>query len=225
MLESNFKEIAPPGSSFEIVGSYRRGAENSGDIDIIITNKDNNISAYSKFLDDLIKKNIVIEVLSRGSTKSLTIAKLPDDPTAIPRRLDFLYTPPSEYAFALLYFTGSKYFNVVMRQHALDMGFSLNEHGLSKVIKGKKSEPLTNYFPDEESIFEFLNLVYKDPSERKNAQSIQIIGSESIPQKKKLRKKKLRKKKLRKKKLRKKKLKKKNKSNLVLKNNLLIKER
>jgi NAD-dependent DNA ligase len=185
MLESNFKEIAPPGSSFEIVGSYRRGAENSGDIDIIITNKDNNISAYSKFLDDLIKKNIVIEVLSRGSTKSLTIAKLPDDPTAIPRRLDFLYTPPSEYAFALLYFTGSKYFNVVMRQHALDMGFSLNEHGLSKVIKGKKSEPLTNYFPDEESIFEFLNLVYKDPSERKNAQSIQIIGSESIPQTKK----------------------------------------
>ena len=185
MLESNFKEIAPPGSSFQIVGSYRRGAENSGDIDIIITNKDNNISAYSKFLDDLIKKNIVIEVLSRGSTKSLTIAKLPDDPTAIPRRLDFLYTPPSEYAFALLYFTGSKYFNVVMRQHALDMGFSLNEHGLSKVIKGKKSEPLTNYFPDEESIFEFLNLVYKDPSERKNAQSIQIIGSESIPETKK----------------------------------------
>ena len=181
MLESNFKQVAPPGSSFEIVGSYRRGAENSGDIDIIITNKDNNISAYSKFLDDLIKKNIVIEVLSRGSTKSLTIAKLPDHPNAIPRRLDFLYTPPSEYAFALLYFTGSKYFNVVMRQHALDMGLSLNEHGLSKVVKGKKSQPLTNYFPDEESIFEFLNLVYKNPSERKNAQSIQIIGSESIP--------------------------------------------
>ena len=183
MLESNFNQVAPPGSSFEIVGSYRRGAENSGDIDIIITNKDNNIAAYQKFLDDLIKKNIVIEVLSRGTTKSLTIAKLPNDPSAIPRRLDFLYTPPSEYAFALLYFTGSKYFNVVMRQHALDLGFSLNEHGLSKVVKGKKNEPLSNYFPDEQSIFEFLNLVYKPPSERRNAQSIQIIGSELVSKK------------------------------------------
>ena len=35
-----FKSVAPVNSKFEIVGSYRRGAKNSGDIDIIITNKD-----------------------------------------------------------------------------------------------------------------------------------------------------------------------------------------
>ena len=171
-----FQEVAPEGSSFEIVGSYRRGAVNSGDIDIIITNNDNKITAYTKFLDKLIKDKIIVEILSRGATKSMTIARLPND-KAIARRIDFLYAPPDEYAFAILYFTGSKYFNVVMRQHALDMGFSLNEHGLSRVINKKKVEELSHKFPNEESIFEFLNLIYKTPEERKNGQAVEIIGS------------------------------------------------
>ena len=171
-----FQEVAPEGSSFEIVGSYRRGAVSSGDIDIIITNKDNKITAYTKFLDKLIKDKIIVEILSRGATKSMTIARLPND-KAIARRIDFLYAPPDEYAFAILYFTGSKYFNVVMRQHALDMGFSLNEHGLSRVINKKKIEELAHKFPNEESIFEFLNLIYKTPEERKNGQAVEIIGS------------------------------------------------
>jgi len=176
-----FQEVAPEGSSFEIVGSYRRGTESSGDIDIIITNKDNKISSFNNFLNVLIKDKIIVEVLSRGPTKSMTIAKLPGD-TSIARRIDFLYAPPDEYAFAILYFTGSKYFNVVMRQHAIDMGFSLNEHGLSRIINKQKVEKITNKFPDEESIFEFLNLVYKNPKERKHGLSVEIIGNKNKPE-------------------------------------------
>ena len=170
-----FNESTPEGSSFEIVGSYRRGAKNSGDIDIIITNKDNNISAYSKFIAELIKKKIIIEVLTKGSTKSLTITRLPNDPSAIARRVDFLYAPPDEYPFAVLYFTGSKYFNIMMRHQALEKGFSLNEHGLTQIINKKKTEPLQIKFPNEKAIFEFLNIKYKKPEDRKNIQSIEII--------------------------------------------------
>ena len=47
--------------------------------------------------------------------------------------IDFLYTKPNEYAFATLYFTGSKAFNTVMRQRAQDLGYTLNEHDLSKM--------------------------------------------------------------------------------------------
>ena len=174
VLEKIFKTSTPPGSSFEIVGSYRRGALTSGDIDIIITNKDNNVEAYTKFFDKLVKDKIVIEVLTKGKTKSLTIAQLPDH---IPRRVDFLYTSPKEYAFALLYFTGSKIFNTVQRQRALDLGYTLNEHGLNHMKEGKKGEPVINDFPDEKSIFAFLGMKYKEPQERKDGRAVQVLSA------------------------------------------------
>ena len=77
VFEKVFKESTPPGSKFEIVGSYRRGKQQSGDIDMIITNTDNNKKAFEDFLDALVEKGIITHLLSRGRTKSLTLAKLP----------------------------------------------------------------------------------------------------------------------------------------------------
>ena len=175
VLTKIFQQTAPTGSTMEIVGSYRRGSQNSGDIDIILTNKDNNNIILSMFLDRLIKDKIIIEVLSRGKTKSLTIAQLPDH---LPRRVDFLYTSPAEYAFALLYFTGSKTFNTVQRARALKLGYSLNEHGLYHMEKGvkEKGAKVKGDFPDEKSIFDFLGMVYKEPSERIDGRGVQAQG-------------------------------------------------
>ena len=110
-------------TKFEIVGSYRRGKKESGDIDVIITSETREV--FKNFVSKLILDGVIIEVLSRGSSKSLVIGRLNDKST--PRRIDFLYSP-EEYAFATLYFTGSKMFNTVMR--LTSMGLSLNEHGL-----------------------------------------------------------------------------------------------
>jgi DNA ligase (NAD+) len=177
VLDQTFAKVTPPGSSYEIVGSYRRGALTSGDIDIIITNQANNPVAFTSFLDQLIKEKVVIEVLSKGKTKSLTIAQLPGK---IPRRVDFLYTPPSEYAFAILYFTGSKIFNTVQRQRALTLGYTLNEHGLNHMVQGKKGDPVQAAFPDEKSIFTYLGMQYKEPQERKDGRAVQLL-TESVP--------------------------------------------
>jgi NAD-dependent DNA ligase/DNA polymerase/3'-5' exonuclease PolX len=181
-----FKETAPPGSHMEIVGSYRRGAQNSGDIDIIITNENNDNTVMKTFMDRLIKDKIVTEILSRGKTKSLTIAKLPmpiqeEDEETIPRRVDFLYTPPDEFAFALLYFTGSKIFNTVQRQRALKMGYSLNEHGLYQMEQGQKGAKIKGDFPTEQSIFAVLNMAYKEPRERIDGRSVQEAQAPAAP--------------------------------------------
>jgi DNA ligase (NAD+) len=175
LFDNVFKTVCMSDSKFEIVGSYRRGAESSGDIDVIITSKSSLV--FKKFVDILISKNVIQEVLSRGSTKCLVITKLPNCETS--RRVDFLYTSHEEFPFAILYFTGSKFCNTVMRQHALSLGFTMNEHGLYKLDKdGKtKGDKVSHNFNDEKDIFDFLNLEYKTPVERIDGRAIVIKNS------------------------------------------------
>jgi len=96
-----FDEIKTPGSEYEIVGSYRRGAMTSGDIDAIITSP--NPQMFVDFIEKLKRENIILVLLSFGKTKCLVITKLPNHKYA--RRVDFMYTSPEEYPFAVLYFT------------------------------------------------------------------------------------------------------------------------
>jgi NAD-dependent DNA ligase/DNA polymerase/3'-5' exonuclease PolX len=162
---SKAPDLAQPFSKvvdMEIVGSYRRGAATSGDIDIIITSQNEEI--FKNFIDELIKQKVILEVLSRGPSKCLVMAKIPSSDTV--RRVDFLYTKEEEFPFAILYFTGSKIFNTVMRQHALQMGLTMNEHGLYKMENGKKGEKVAHKFKSEKDIFDYLNMEYKSPNER-----------------------------------------------------------
>jgi NAD-dependent DNA ligase len=166
-LEENHK--------FEIVGSYRRKAESSGDIDLICTSYNNNKQVFVKFIEKLHSKKILLEILSSGETKSLTIGKLLTNAKAIPRRLDFLYAPLEEYPFTLLYFTGSKEFNTAMRQHALNVNLTLSEHGFYKVMHTTKvkQEKIQNLlFKTEKDIFDFLCMEYKEPQDRHDEHSV-----------------------------------------------------
>ena len=177
-LKSIFQRISAPGAQLEIVGSYRRGLSDSGDIDVIMTDPENDTTLFNRFMTELSKEGILIDQLSKGKTKSLAISRL--SPQHKYRRIDFLYSTPDEYSFAILYFTGSKAFNTVMRQRAVDLGYSMNEHGIYKMenkIKGAKV-PLS--FPTEESIFDFLGLVFKTPKERVNGKAVQVKQQEQL---------------------------------------------
>lgn len=164
-------------ATFEIVGSYRRGAKTSGDIDIIITEPGNNEKIYTTFMDELESLGIILEFLSRGPKKSMVIGRLDKDHTA--RRIDFMFSPPEEYPFAILYFTGSAAFNTAMRHRANEMQYTMNEHGLYKFIKGKKGQQLDLFFEKEEDIFQFLSIKYIQPEERIDGTSMIIIPEET----------------------------------------------
>ena len=159
-------------AKFKIVGSYRRGAKDSGDIDIIVTDTDKSSDIFNRFLDLLIERKLLVEVLTRGNVKSLGISQLRRKPA---RRIDFMFTPTNEYAFAVLYFTGSKAFNTIMRARALKMGYTMNEHGIYKMEGKKKGAKVNTHLPDEKSIFKFLGMVYKEPNERIDGNSAEYV--------------------------------------------------
>jgi NAD-dependent DNA ligase len=164
-------------SSFEIVGSYRRNANDSGDIDVIIKNE-NDDNILNKFIDELIKQKIIVEVLSQGSKKSMLICKLSEE--SIPRRVDLMFSIKKEYPFAILYFTGNALFNTLMRSRALELGLTLNEHGFSKMDKGSKGELLDLNIKEEKDIFKILKMKYKNPEERVGIESLEYIEEKEL---------------------------------------------
>ena len=162
-----FEKVKDKSGKFEIVGSYRRGAQSSGDIDVIISNDGKDKKLFSNFIEALQKAGIIVDILSKGRIKSMVVAQLPGKPV---RRVDFMYAPANEFSFAILYFTGSKAFNVMMRERAKQLGYSLNEH---RFIRLADKDEVMISFPTEKSIFDFLQMAYKTPSERKDGRAVQ----------------------------------------------------
>jgi DNA polymerase beta len=127
-------------ASLEIAGSYRRGAKDSGDIDIILTSENKHEEVYEAFIQALKDSKYLTDDLAKGATKYMGVARLSRHKTA--RRVDIMVTSPNDYPFAVLYFTGSQAHNIKMRNVALELGYSLSEYGL---------RPLTVVASDAES--------------------------------------------------------------------------
>jgi NAD-dependent DNA ligase/predicted flap endonuclease-1-like 5' DNA nuclease len=192
-ISEAWNKVVPPGDNeakMLIVGSYRRGAANSGDIDVIITSGAGDPGIHKRFVKELQSSGVLTDVLSTGKTKTLAIGKLPGDGKF--RRIDIMYSPPDEYSFAVLYFTGSRSFNIAMRNRALAMGYSLSEHGLIDMAsKGKIEEPMKT----EADIFKFLGMKFKEPVERTGVLAVQAaegaapVGRDTVKAKKDAKKK------------------------------------
>ena len=145
-----------------IVGSYRRGESSSGDIDVLCTTDNDDITIFTKILDKLVKLDYIKRTLAHGEKKFMGICKLPDKKTN--RRIDIIYCSKKHYGFMMMYFTGSARFNVDFRNHALSKGYSMNEYGLKK--KGETSHD-TYGLETERDIFKFFDVKYVEPCDRK----------------------------------------------------------
>jgi DNA polymerase beta len=153
----------------EVMGSYRRGAKTSGDIDILITHKDdpeNYGDIFSKIIDELIKTGYLTDTFAKGTKKYNGVCKLKKHRTH--RRIDLMYSRTKEFPFALLYFTGSQDFNVKLRSHALEMGLSLSEYGLKYTKGDNKGQHVEEEFKTEEDVLKYLGFKYIAPEKRES---------------------------------------------------------
>lgn len=156
-----------------IMGSYRRGAASSGDIDMIFTKKGVTLEELQPFLKGLVHKLTDEDFLKCGltgaSTKWYGCSKLKDIPQW--RRIDFLLVPWAEKGAAFIYFTGNVLFNRSIRLLANKKGYSLNQHGLyAGVLRGERGSKLNDGYlvegESEHKIFEILGVPYWEPWER-----------------------------------------------------------
>jgi len=146
---------------FEIMGSYKRGKDFSSDIDLliyradIIKQSDVHMKHMSEFIDILKRTIKYVGTLSFGSSKFMGLFII----DKVVRHMDVLIVPIDNLYTSIQYFTGSKEFNVKIREIAKSKGFKLNEKGLFKNNKQIKLK-------SEEDIFKKLNINYIDPKHR-----------------------------------------------------------
>jgi DNA polymerase beta len=153
-----------------IVGSYRRGAATSGDIDMLIRYSGSTADAEKAFHAYVTSlSGYILDTLVSGDKKWMGYVRL--EAGGVVRRLDLLLTPPDEFAFALLYFTGSDLFNVAFRKHCLTRGYTLNEHEIKPVTTAAAPPAMAR----EEDIFAFVGLKYVRPTERVNGRQIVVV--------------------------------------------------
>ncbi|XP_068111761.1 DNA polymerase lambda [Hyperolius riggenbachi] len=157
-------------------GSYRRQKATCGDVDVLVTHPDgrSHKGVFSKLIDSLKSQGFLTDDLvsheeNGNQKKYMGVCRLPG-PGQKHRRLDIIVVPYSEFACALLYFTGSAHFNRSMRALAKTKHMSLSEHSLNKdvvrngSVKVNAGYPLPT--PTEKHVFEILGLPFREPHER-----------------------------------------------------------
>ncbi|CAF1264141.1 unnamed protein product [Adineta ricciae] len=173
-------ETIRPGLLIITCGSYRRGKATCGDCDILITHRDGVSHEHLLYplVDKLKASNFLIDDLvytdkhedePGAHFRYFGVCRLPGD-NHLPRRIDIIVVPYAEHACALLYFTGSMLFNRSMRQLADENQMYLSQHrlhvGVIRMGKNKVNGGRLVPTPTEESIFQYLKLPYRPPSER-----------------------------------------------------------
>src|SRR5204863_6432509 len=110
----------------EVAGSYRRGRETIGDIDLLVDAEDAEAA-----MDQLGRFEELATVLGRGDTKmSVRLGR--------GLQIDLRVVPPKSFGAALQYFTGSKDHRVILRGMAKDRGLLINEYGVFRVSEANR---------------------------------------------------------------------------------------
>ncbi len=146
-------------------GSLRRGRETVRDIDILVDAKD-----AQSVMDAFVKLHIVKSINAHGETKSSIMTKRNV-------QIDLRVVDQAAYGAALMYFTGSKNFNIKLRQIAIQQKRKINEYGVFDVSV-KKEKCLASR--TEKECFKALDLPYIPPELREDIGMAEIFEGDAV---------------------------------------------
>ena len=147
----------------EVAGSYRRGKETVGDLDLLVVSH-----PPAAAMDCLAAFPGVASVLARGDTKMAVRL-------ASGMQVDLRVVPEESFGAALQYFTGSQAHSVVLRGMAKDRGLKINEYG---VFRGKKRIAGQT----EEEVYGALELPWIPPELREARQEFEDAAAGTLPE-------------------------------------------
>jgi DNA polymerase (family X) len=150
-------------------GSLRRHREVIGDVDLLASSKQ-----PAEVIEFFTTQPGVAKVLAKGDTKASVLLT-----GGI--QSDLRVVSDAEYSSALMYFTGSKEHNIVMRQRAIDRGLRLNEYGLFRSKEETRDPKLRLKCRTEEEMFQELGLNYIPPEMREDMGEIPLAEKGPLP--------------------------------------------
>ncbi len=147
----------------EIAGSFRRGRETVGDLDLLVDAEDS-----APVMDRFAAFEGIAEVIARGETKmSIRLES--------GLSIDLRVVPTESFGAALQYFTGSKAHNVHLRGMARKQQLKINEYG---VFRGEEQIAGAT----EEEVYAALDLPRFPPELREDRQEFAWAADEGLPE-------------------------------------------
>jgi DNA polymerase (family 10) len=150
-------------------GSLRRNKEIIGDIDFLVSSK-----SPGAIIEFFTTQRGLVNVIAKGETKASVVLE-----GGI--QADLRVVSDAEFPFALLYFTGSKEYNIVMRQRAIERGLRLNEYGLFRSKEETRDPDLLVKCHTEEEVFQVMGLNYIPPELREDMGEFAFAEKEPFP--------------------------------------------
>lgn len=150
-------------------GSFRRGRETIGDLDVLIATKE-----PRRIIEHFLSHPAIDRVLAQGDTKASVLLECGI-------QADLRVVANHEFPFALCYFTGSKEHNVALRGRALQNGWTLNEYRLGPDPGSKKSPKPIPEIRTETELYQALGLSFIAPELRENHGEIEGAEKGDLP--------------------------------------------
>lgn len=165
-LREHLKNV-PGVEKLEFAGSYRRGRETVGDLDILAIAASpveamNRLEAFPQRA----------QTIARGDTKmSIRLAS--------GMQVDLRVVEAKSFGAALQYFTGSKEHNVVVRGIAKDRGLKINEYGVFRIEKDQSETYVAG--ASEADVYATLDMPCFPPELRENRLEFELLKKGKLP--------------------------------------------